>query len=57
VLDAKPNSRQQQFQWCGCANELAWLRANHPDPARATEMPARRPCEGSLKNCSDAEAY
>jgi tetratricopeptide (TPR) repeat protein len=32
MLDANPDSQEIQRLWCDCANDLVWLRVNHPDP-------------------------
>ncbi len=34
LLDADPGSDELRRRWCDCANDLAWLMANHPDPSR-----------------------
>jgi tetratricopeptide (TPR) repeat protein len=30
----QPESPDLQRRWCDCANDLAWLQLNHPEPAR-----------------------
>ena len=57
VLDAKPNSPEQRLEWCDCANDLAWLRANHPDPARRDPDAAVAMARRIVEKCPDAEAY
>lgn len=31
LIAAEPGSDELRRQWCDCANDLAWLRVNHPD--------------------------
>jgi tetratricopeptide (TPR) repeat protein len=57
VLDAKPNAPEQRLEWCDCANDLAWLRANHPDLARRDPDAAVALARRIVEKCPDAEAY
>ncbi len=57
VLNAKPNSPEQRLEWCDCANDLAWLRANHPDLARRDPDAAVAMARRIVEKCPDAEAY
>jgi tetratricopeptide (TPR) repeat protein len=57
VLDAKPNSPLQRLEWCECANDLAWLRANHPDLARRDPDAAVAMARRVVEKCPDAESY
>jgi tetratricopeptide (TPR) repeat protein len=34
LLQADGTDAETRRRWCDCANDLAWLRANHPQPAR-----------------------
>ena len=34
LIEADPGADELRRRWCDCANDLAWLRANHPDPSR-----------------------
>ncbi len=43
--------------WCDCANDLAWLRANHPDPARRDPADAVSLARRTVAECPDAAAY
>jgi tetratricopeptide (TPR) repeat protein len=57
VLKAKPNWPQQRLEWCDCANDLAWLRANRPDLARRDSDAAVAMARRIVEECPDAEAY
>ena len=57
LLDAKPGSPELQRLWCDCANDLAWLWANHPDPARRNPDAAVAMAQRMVKECPDAEIY
>ena len=57
MLDAKPNSAAERIQWCDCANDLAWLQANHPDLARRDPDAAVAMARRIVEKCPDAEAY
>jgi tetratricopeptide (TPR) repeat protein len=57
VLEAKPNSPQQRLEWCDCANDLAWLRANRPDLGRRDPDAAVATARRIVEECPDAEAY
>ena len=43
--------------WCDCANDLAWLRANHPDPARRDPEAAVAMARRMVEECPEAETY
>jgi tetratricopeptide (TPR) repeat protein len=57
LLEAEPESAELRRQWCDCANDLVWLRANHPGPAdrdlNSSVVIARR----MVQECPDAEVY
>ena len=42
LLEAEPGAAELRRLWCDCANDLAWLWANHPDPARRDPVPPWR---------------
>ena len=57
VLNAKPNLPEQRLEWCDCANDLAWLRANDPDLARREPDAAVAMAQRIVEKSPDAEAY
>jgi hypothetical protein len=57
VLNANPNSPAQRLEWCDCANDLAWLLANHPNVARRDPDAAVAMARRIVERCPDAEAY
>jgi hypothetical protein len=34
LTETHPDHSDLRGQWCECANDLAWLKLNHPDPAQ-----------------------
>src|SRR5262249_18599974 len=42
-IEAHPGDDGPRRRWCDCANDLAWLRANHPDPSPPHPAPPPRP--------------
>jgi uncharacterized protein HemY len=44
-------------RWCDCANDLAWLRANHPEPARRDPASAVALARQIVAECPDSAAY
>jgi tetratricopeptide (TPR) repeat protein len=57
VLEADPGSGALRRRWCDCANDLAWLRANHPDPARRDPISAVALARRAADVCPDGAAY
>jgi tetratricopeptide (TPR) repeat protein len=57
VLAADPGSGELRRRWCDCANDLAWLRANHPDPARRDPISALALARRTADVCPDGAAY
>jgi hypothetical protein len=57
LLEGKPGSPELQQLWCDCANDLAWLWANHPDPARRNPNAAVAMARQMVEKCPDAEVY
>jgi tetratricopeptide (TPR) repeat protein len=57
VLEADPGSDALRRRWCDCANDLAWLRANHPDPARRDPISAVTLARRAADICPDGAAY
>ena len=49
--------RRAAAAWCDCANDLAWLRANHPDRPAATRATAVAMARRMVEECPDAAAY
>ncbi len=56
-LEADPTALEVRRRWCDCANDLAWLRANHPDPARRDPAYAVALTLRAVEECPDAAAY
>jgi cytochrome c-type biogenesis protein CcmH/NrfG len=44
-------------RWCDCANDLAWLRANHPEPARRDPASAVDLARRIVEEDPDSAAY
>jgi len=57
LLEADPGCGELQRRWCDCANDLAWLRANHPDPARRDPISAVAMARRAVDVCPNAAAY
>lgn len=57
LLKAKPDSPELRLLWCDCANDLAWLWANHPDPARRDPSAAVAMAHRIVEECPDSEVY
>jgi tetratricopeptide (TPR) repeat protein len=49
-----PDLRQR---WCDCANDLAWLQLNHPDPARCDPAAAVALSRQVVETCPDCGTY
>ena len=57
LMEADPDADGLRRRWCDCANDLAWLRANHPDPARRDPASAVAMARRAVDECPDAAAY
>lgn len=57
LIEADPGSDDLRRRWCDCANDLAWLRANHPDPARRDPRSARTMARRAVDDFPDSPAY
>jgi tetratricopeptide (TPR) repeat protein len=57
LLEAEPDSLKLRQLWCDCANDLAWLWANHPDPARRNPNAAVATARRMVEQCPNAEVY
>jgi hypothetical protein len=57
LLQADGNAPEVRRRWCDCANDLAWLRANHPDPARRDPASASALARQIVEECPDSAAY
>ena len=57
LLQADRNAPEVRRRWCDCANDLAWLRANHPDPARRDPASAVALARQIVEESPDAAAY
>jgi tetratricopeptide (TPR) repeat protein len=52
-----PESPQVQRRWCDCANDLAWLLLNHPDPASRNPGAALALCGQAVQRCPGSAVY
>ena len=57
LMAADPDAPGLRRLWCDCANDLAWLRANHPDPARRDPEAAVAMARRMVEECPEAETY
>lgn len=57
LIEADPGSDDLRRRWCDCANDLAWLRANHPDPARRDPLSARTMARRAVDDFPDSPPY
>ncbi|MHB1557188.1 MAG: tetratricopeptide repeat protein, partial [Isosphaeraceae bacterium] len=57
LIEADPGSDDLRRRWCNCANDLAWLRANHPDPAHRDPRSARTMARRAVDDFPDSPAY
>jgi tetratricopeptide (TPR) repeat protein len=57
LLEAESGSLKLRQLWCDCANDLAWLWANHPDPARRNPDAAVAMAQRMVEQCPNAEVY
>jgi hypothetical protein len=57
LLEAKAGSPELQRLWCDCANDLAWLWANHPNPAHRDPDAAVAMARRMVEQCPDTEVY
>jgi tetratricopeptide (TPR) repeat protein len=57
LLEAEPNSPELRRRWCDCANDLVWLRANHPDPGRRDLTTSVTIARQMVRECPDTFVY
>jgi tetratricopeptide (TPR) repeat protein len=57
LMEADPDVPGLRRQWCACANDLAWLRANHPDPGRRDPAGAVAMARRIVEECPDSQTY
>jgi tetratricopeptide (TPR) repeat protein len=57
LLEAKPGSPEVPHLWCDCANDLAWLWANHPNPAHRDPDAAVAIARRMVELCPNADIY
>ena len=57
LMRAEPDAPEIRRLWCDCANDLAWLQANHPDPARRDPEAAVAMAQRMVEACPEAETY
>ena len=57
LMEADPDAPGLRRQWCECANDLAWLRANHPDPGRRDPAGAVAMARRIVDECPDSQTY
>ena len=56
-MQAEPEAPGLRHRWCDCANDLAWLRANHPDPARRDPEAAAAMARRIVEECPETATY
>jgi tetratricopeptide (TPR) repeat protein len=56
-LQADGADPEVRRRWCDCANDLAWLRANHPESARRDPASALALARQIVEECPDSAAY
>jgi hypothetical protein len=56
-LQADGTDPEVRRRWCDCANDLAWLRANHPEPGRRDPGSAVALARQIVGECPDSAAY
>jgi hypothetical protein len=54
---ADPGAPDLRQRWCDCANDLAWLQLNHPDPARCDPIAAVALSRQVVETCADCGVY
>jgi tetratricopeptide (TPR) repeat protein len=52
-----PDTPDWQRRWCDCANDLAWLQLNHPDPACRDSDSAVKLASQVVARCSECGVY
>jgi tetratricopeptide (TPR) repeat protein len=52
-----PHDVDLRQRWHDCANDLAWLQLNHPDPASRDPASALQLASQVVKQCSDCGVY
>lgn len=57
AIQADPAADAPRRRWCDCANDLAWLRANHPDPSRRDPESAVVLARRAVDEYPEAAAY
>ena len=57
LLQADGTGLEVRRRWCDCANDLAWLRANHPESARRDGASALALARQLVEECPDSAAY
>jgi tetratricopeptide (TPR) repeat protein len=57
VIRDDPADEGPRRRWCDCANDLAWLRANHPHPSRRDPASAVALARRAAEEYPDAAAY
>jgi hypothetical protein len=57
LLKTESDSLELRRLWCDCANDLAWLWANHPDPACRDPAAAVATARWMVEECPDADVY
>ena len=57
MVEADPAADGPRRRWCDCANDLAWLQANHPDPARRDAASAAALARRAADEYPESAAY
>ena len=57
MIQAHPEHPELRRRWCDCANDLAWLKVNHPDPAHRDPASAIAMARRAVELCPEGAAY
>ena len=57
LLENDPGNVEIRQAWCDCANDLAWLRANHPDLTRRNPISAVAMARRTVEHYPESAAY
>ena len=52
-----PAASELQWRWCDCANDLAWLLLNHPDPSSREPARALTLASHLVEKCTTSSVY
>ena len=57
MIRDEPEHPDIKRRWCDCANDLAWLKLNHPDPAHRDPSTAMTLAHRAAEICPDCAGY